>query len=66
MPDHPKDRLIIRKYPITPPGGQHVGCPKPGVEVEDTWTGILIRVVGERSQFACKEKAIALMELAIQ
>ncbi len=56
------ERYKAQSYPITPKGGQHVGC-SCAVQVEDLYTGNTVIIWSERSRRAGVELAIEMLQV---
>lgn len=58
---NPDDLKIERAY-VTPPGGQHVGMPRPDVKVTHLPSGNIVIVGSERSARENRDLAISTIE----
>ena len=56
------DDLQIERTHVTPPGGQHVGMPRPDIKVTHIPSGNVVIVGSERSSVANRNLAISMME----
>lgn len=56
------DDLQIERAYVTPPGGQHVGMPRPDIKVTHLPSGNIVIVGSERSQKQNRDLAISMME----
>lgn len=60
----PKD-LKIEPYPVSPPGGQHVGVIRTGIKVTHVPTGLTAISDYERSQVRNRNLAMSMINFAL-
>ena len=58
--------LEVSIYPERQVGGQHVGTGPSGVKIVHHPTSIGVVCYSERSQYANKEKALAMLEILVE
>lgn len=60
----PKD-LKVEPYPVSPPGGQHVGVISHGVKITHEPTEVIVMVNCERTQLKNRNLAISIINFAL-
>jgi protein subunit release factor A len=57
----PNDLRVEPAY-VTPPGGQHVGMPRPDIKVTHLPSGNFVVVGSERSRMLNRDLAVSMLE----